>query len=298
MPSLEGSWHRRIQRHLPTPIKIALKQVTAALEPRGPGLPRRRSAIDEYVVQAPSAESAIRLFLGEWASRLPGFESLTGKSDLFDDERVRWFDELSPFKDRTVLELGPLEAGHTKMMAQLGARKVTAIEANSRAYLKCLIAKEIYGIERAEFLLGSFDRFLEHAPAGARWDCIFACGVLYHSQDPLHLLDLICAHTERVFIWSHYYDRQVLERSAAFSRRFSATVERELDGFKASYHRQHYHTSLYAKGFTGGVGQTSYWMPREAIVGFLKHRGFTKQQIGFDDPAHENGPAFALAAFR
>ncbi len=294
----ELSLRRRIARRLPAPLKILIKQVRYTVLPKGPGLPRPRNATNEYIVKTPSAENAISLFAGEWSSKLPGFESITGPTDLYDDHRVTWFNELAPFKDKTVLELGPLEAGHTRQMSQLGAKKVTAVEANSRAYLKCLIAKEIYGIERAEFLLGSFDKFLEDTPQDMRWDSIFACGVLYHSQDPLHLLDLISQHTDRVFIWTHFYDRAALKKSPDFSRRFSSETEYEVRGFKTTYYKQHYNANLFSKGFTGGVGRTSYWVTRDAIVGFLKHVGFSRIELGSVAPNHKNGPCFSLAAFR
>ena len=49
-----------------------------------------------------------------------------------------------------ILELGPLEAGHTYALAQLGAN-ITAVEANAEAYLKCLLVKELLGIDKAKF---------------------------------------------------------------------------------------------------------------------------------------------------
>src|SRR6185437_4282368 len=99
--TLESSWQKKLAKHLPTPIKIAAKQLAIVLEPKGPGLPRSRNATNEYVVKAPSAETAVQLFAGEWSSRLPGYESMTGPSDLYHDHRVNWFNGLAPFKDKS-----------------------------------------------------------------------------------------------------------------------------------------------------------------------------------------------------
>lgn len=61
----------------------------------------------------------------------------------------------------TILELGPLEGAHTYQLARLGAKHILAIEANSEAYLKCLVVKEILQIPRCRFLLGDCLIFLQ-----------------------------------------------------------------------------------------------------------------------------------------
>lgn len=88
--------------------------------------------------------------------------------------------------DLTVLELGPLEAGHTYMLEKMGARSIVAVEANSRAYLKCLIVKELFELKRAKFLLGDFVAYLKNNTR--HFDLCLASGVLYHMQNPAELL--------------------------------------------------------------------------------------------------------------
>ena len=82
-------------------------------------------------------------------------------------------------------------------------RRIDAIEANQLAYLRCLVAKEIYGLRRARFHLGDFVRGLE---APTRYHLIVACGVLYHMADPLLLLERIAARTDALYLWTHYFD--------------------------------------------------------------------------------------------
>ncbi|WP_228042676.1 MULTISPECIES: hypothetical protein [unclassified Tychonema] len=80
--------------------------------------------IDYYVKSAPSVQNALDIFQGEWASKLPGDLSLlnAGQSGLFDDARITWaVEQLGEIKGKNILELGPLEAGHTYMLEITGS---------------------------------------------------------------------------------------------------------------------------------------------------------------------------------
>ena len=131
----------------------------------------------------PSPQNAFDLFKGEWSTRLPdacGWTASTGPARLCEDYRVHWAaEQLGGFAGKRVLELGPLEGGHAYMLEQLGAASVFSLEASSRAFLKCLVLKEAFGLTRTRFLLGDFMPYL-HTTAD-EFDVIFACGVLYLS---------------------------------------------------------------------------------------------------------------------
>ena len=90
---------------------------------------------------------------------------------LFEDERIAWFiEELGGVQNQSVLELGPLEAGHTYMLARAGAASVLGIEANPHAYLKCLIIREIMELRQARFLCGDFIKYLQTTEE--KFDCL------------------------------------------------------------------------------------------------------------------------------
>lgn len=121
------------------------------------------NTIGQYIKSIPSHQNAIDIFKGEWSSRLPDpYVNLSaGSLPLFEDARIIWADEkLGGFKDKTVLELGPLEGGHTFMLERLGASSIISIESNKRAFLKCLIVKNILQLKRTQFLLGDFMTYL------------------------------------------------------------------------------------------------------------------------------------------
>jgi hypothetical protein len=249
-----------------------------------------------YEQRAPQPQNALELFADEWSSTLPteaGFKG--GSSGLFDDERIRWADDkLGGFAGRRVLELGPLEAGHTYMMHKLGTAHVTAVEAHTRAYLRCLIVKETFDLSRVRFLLGDFVRYLQDQEQD--YDIIMASGVLYHMRNPVQLIELIARRTDRLFLWTHYFDDRLVARHHPLSGIFSSSEVVTVGGFEHELHRYSYRLSRRRPSFCGGNSGYANWMRREQILDALRHFGFSDIEIGFDHPEHENGPAFAVAA--
>jgi SAM-dependent methyltransferase len=259
----------------------------------------RKNSLDEFARAAPDPQGMLDLFRGEWSSRLPPpWDSLSaGTAPLFEDPRIRWADErLGGFRGRTVLELGPLEGGHTYMIEQAGATRITAVEANGRAFLKCLVVKELLGLPRARFLHGDFLLHLEKEDSKA--DLLVACGVLYHLREPVRLIELAARASDRLFLWTQYFDEALVAENPGLAGRFGPTGEAEHRGFRYRTHPQDYGFALNRRGFRGGSAPSSVWMEREDILGALRHFGFHHIEIGFDEPRHPHGPAFAVAAWK
>ena len=144
---------------------------------------------DASVSHAPTAQATIDILDG-WVSILPAElgAATRGFAPLFADERAIWaIDRLGGVRGATILELGPLEGGHTYMLDRAGAKSIIAIEGNKRCYLKCLITKELLGVDSAHLLLGDFVSWLEQDRR--RFDVIWATGVLYHMTEPLRYCD-------------------------------------------------------------------------------------------------------------
>jgi hypothetical protein len=263
-----------------------------------PGTAPAPSILDAYLHVAPTDQTAIDLFKGEWASKFPPpFDHLqAGGVPLFQDTRIHWaLEKLGGARGDSVLELGPLEGAHAYMLEQAGAASIIAIEANTRAYLKCLITKEILGLKRTRFLCGDFMPYME--ASNEQFDLIIAAGVLYHMKDPVRMLQLVGQHTRRTHIWTHYYDPAVLATQPNLNQRFTAPVEKiVVNGLTVDLHRQDYQESLSSKTYCGGGQDYSVWLSREGLLGTLKAVGFNKIDIDFDHPHHPHGPALAIAA--
>ncbi len=254
--------------------------------------------LDLYVSTLPSDQNVLDIFAGEWSSRLPADSNLItkpGSAAFFDDDRVKWASQtFGSFNDWNILELGPLEGGHTYMLEKLGARQITAIEANTRAYLKCLCIKEIFNLTRASFKLGDFMTYL--ASCEDQFDLVLASGVLYHMAAPVSMLELVSKRARRIFIWTHYYDQQVINARPDLRRKFGDPEIIEHDGQRYMSALQHYNKAIGWAGFCGGPKPTSRWLSRDSILEALQRYGFSKVTIGFDHPEHPKGPAFALCA--
>jgi hypothetical protein len=256
--------------------------------------------LEQYVTSADWPRNAIDIFKGEWFSRLPEpYESLTGGTACFSsDARLTWFAEaIGGLRDKTVLELGPLEGGHSYLLEKLGAREVVAIEGNTRAFLKCLIVKELFGLTKTRFLCGDIiDSLRRPEPP---FDVCIASGVLYHMQNPAEMLFLVAQRCKQnLLLWTHYFDETHTPTEQLRATKEHGGVKHEYRGFKHTLYRYDYRAALQWKGFCGGSASFSEWMSRDDILKCLEFVGFTDLRIGFDDPQNANGPSLAVVATR
>lgn len=255
------------------------------------------NVLDHYISSAPCPQNAVDIFRGEWASKFSGqlANISAGAAPLFEDPRIQWaVKEMGGVRARSVLELGPLEAGHTYMLEEAGAASILAIEANTRAYLKCLVAKELLGMRDAHFVCGDFTEYLR--ACDTRFDASFASGVLYHMRDPIELIALLSKASRQLFIWTHYFDAALINAKAQYIQKFPSQTVGEYGGFKCTYHRYEYQTALDFQGFCGGSAPYSNWIQRDDIIACLRHFGFSDIRTSFEERDHPNGPAFALVA--
>lgn len=263
------------------------------------GLRSNKYLNDYFTNERPSAQNTVDIFKGEWSSYFPDpYQPLkVGQVPLFTDERVKWFANEVGVEGKSVLELGPLEGGHSYLLDRLGAKSITAIEANSHAFLRCLISKELLGMPSVRFHFGNF---LEHLRAEdcPQYEICLASGVLYHMQNPVELIALLCKHcTGSIYFWTHYYDEKFI-KLWKLTKHFPHSHEFTHEGFKHRLYRQEYKKILLATTFCGGTAPFSHWLSLEDIQGALKHFGFGKQKISFHEEGHPHGPSLAMMATR
>ena len=245
-----------------------------------------------YEKRPPSPVNAFDLFAGRWSSNIPGYGY--GKVGLFNDPRITWFlEKFGDVKGRRILELGPLEAGHTYMLARAGA-DVLAIEANAGAYLRCLIVKETLGIN-ANFLLGDFASFI--ADTTERFDAVIASGVLYHMESPIEVLGNLARISNSILLWTHLFEDAPL-RERMLRYKFAEKPAIQIRGGVAiELWEQCYLEALEWGGFCGGPGQISNWLTKRGLYDILQQDGFTIT-VHIEDRDHPNGPAISLLAER
>jgi hypothetical protein len=254
-----------------------------------------------HVCGPPSPQLTLDVFAGEWASRLPPpYDELrAGDSLLFEDERIAWtLERFGPLDGMSMLDLGPLEGGHTYMALQAGAERVVAVEGNVRHFLKCLVVKDLLGMDRAEFRLGDF--MLMMARESEQYDLVNAQGVLYHMADPVELIALAAERGRRLALWTQYYEPQhIADLGPVFRRHFAAPPAAAVTrGFAHTHHRFDYGLGRRLVGFYGGNQPHANWLSREDLMGALEHFGWRDVEVAFEQLDGPHGPALSLTAVR
>ncbi len=254
------------------------------------------SSRTRFETRAPSPQTAIDAIPGTWAFRFPApLDHLqAGQVENFDDDRIRWaFERFGGLERHSVVELGPLEGAHTFMLQHAGASRVVAVEANREAFLKCLVTKELLGLDRCEFLCGDAIAYLEDTDE--HFDVCLASGFLYHLTEPVRAISAISDRASKLIMWTHVYDHSEIA-GTSLARRFSSPATCSYAGFEHQVHRHRYGIWTHLAGFWGGTEAYSNWLTREDLFGALSHFGWREVQVS--EERHVNGPALTLTATR
>jgi hypothetical protein len=246
----------------------------------------------------PQHQNALNLFEKTWVAGMPEGSGLTaGTLAHMAGARVQWAaNVIGGLAGKMILELGPFEGYDAYTFERLGTTAVVSIENNVTNFLKCLVIKNIFGL-RTTFLLGDFVQFLESGKS--RFDVCWMSGVLYHSTDPIRLMRAASRVSDILFIWTHYYDRLVInadtEKKAPFQSNFNKTVE-----FADRQIVLHYRSYGGRKGsdFSGGHDEHSFWLLKDDIMHVLNSLGYNRVVVGHDEPGHVHGPSCSIVAFR
>lgn len=268
------------------------RKLTRALKTRIRALAAGEDFPSIFTSELPSEQTVVDLFKGDWASRLPIAGVVSGsRPDLFEDARIHWFLEHvgAGIRGASVLELGPLEGAHSAMLEKAGAGQVVAIEANGRAYLKCLAVKEMLGLQRCRFLFGDFVKHMEQS--SDTYDLGIACGVFYHLRDPhLSLKAMRRRVRGAVFLWTHYWTPEIRDSYPDLWKNFNGARTVELGGgHRLELHRHEYGSTVFRKGFFGGNSHYSEWMEKQGLFRAIESAGW--KVVAQRDNSNANGPA-------
>ena len=253
-------------------------------------------SFQKFEQRPPSPQNAIDIFAGRWASGLedvcpgvmaPGPNFFTG--DKRPDFVANFFGRDGRLDGMSVLELGPLEAHHTYRLEKFGAGPILAIESNVEAFLKCLIVKEVLGLN-ARFVLGDFTEFLKGT--SDKFDLVISSGVLYHMPDPILVIELIAGVTDRCFVWTHYYDEN--HYTGPPLREIANPRYPEIKMYSNANDEETMHTGRW---WGGNKGSYSY-LRRADLLGAFARAGLSSIEVFDETPSPADVAAITFAAYR
>ena len=187
-----------------------------------------------------------------------------GWAKTFEDPKItRFFKKIGGVKDTKGFELGPLEAGHSWMAQNNGVKSLISVEANRNSFLKCLIIKNLLGMNNVQFKLGDSIKYLD-SHVGS-FDFILASGILYHLKDPISALELILSKTESLLVWTHYFDEKIIMSNPVKYSKIKALDPLVYNGSSYEIASYAYKKAMNWKGFCGGMSSEVVWLNKIVI---------------------------------
>jgi hypothetical protein len=252
-------------------LDVPLAAAEAAPAPQAVGAPvvpmPRATPYLEPPAPPPTARATFEVLDG-WITRfIIDGEAVGGPALVVDDDRLRWaLDVLGGVRAQTILELGPMEGHHTKLLLERGARRVLAIEGFRACFLRCLIIKELFGLEGAHFRYGDFTAYLATF-AGPRVDLVLASGVLYHQQNPAQLLHDIGRAGRALYVWTLVADATLPHGPEVILPAGGRHYRGRLHEYPADARNT-------AKNYMSGVHPTAVWLYPDELERAVTDAGF------------------------
>jgi len=138
------------------PMKKAIKKVSLTLgyevhksqpKPYVPS-PPDDSILTDDIVQGPWVSGVLQMSNRYY--RPPVLQHYGSK--FGEDTRLKYITDFLDVRDQRILEIGPLEAYYSILLEKMGVRENVAIEARAINVQKCQRIKEIYHLDRTQFV--------------------------------------------------------------------------------------------------------------------------------------------------
>jgi 2-polyprenyl-3-methyl-5-hydroxy-6-metoxy-1,4-benzoquinol methylase len=193
-----------------------------------------------------------------------------GDRDAVRDQRITELNKIYKLEGKRILELGPLEGGHTLAMSRLGAREIVSVEGRPENFVKCSLVKSLYSINNANIVFGDL-RSVDLASLG-EFDICVCLGVLYHLPNPFRALEAICNVCDRVYIWTHCASDTYPEGSTV-----TAELDSMCDDIERVYEGKYYGEVM--KKPQAGLQSRSFWLTLDALSDAVRDSGFDKLEV-------------------
>ena len=183
-------------------------------------------------------------------------------------------------KGMRILELGCLEGLHSFIYQNLGAQEVIAIEGRIENFLKCLIVKNAFGLDKCKFLFGDLNKIL--SSLSRPFDLCSAIGILYHLYDPVSVIHRISELANSLFVWTHYATKD-------YPKGVSSEIRYQKYSYRGKYVGEN------ARHYLSGLHDKSFWLFEEDLFRTVRDAGFKNIDL-IQKEDHEHGPAINFLA--
>ena len=188
-----------------------------------------------------------------------------GSYDAANDPRLALFFRDVSIEGKRVLELGPLEGGHTLAFARAGADEIVAVEGRRDNHMRCLLTKDLFGLDNVTFQLGDI-RDVTRSTHGA-FDVAIALGVLYHLPNPDHLLRQLVEIAPLTLLWTHVADKGHPEKAS------EGQLDSQFGTFRGKILAEDTTLTLAA------MDRDIIWLYRQDLLDLIKAVGFRQCRI-------------------
>lgn len=173
------------------------------------------------------------------------------------------------FKDKNLIEFGPLEGGNSIILESLGVKSNVAIEGHRENYIKCCVIKNLFKLDRTTFIFEDAMN-VDKLKVGT-FDYAFVAGLLYHLKEPHLFIEKLSSICNSIILSTHYSDENQINHSIKLN-------EKSIKGYK-------YQES---PGPNSGLDSYSFWPTKDGLIEILKINGFHKIDIirDFNDDYH------------
>ncbi len=240
------------------------------------------------VIGGKASKAALFNTIGGWTTQfeIEG-QKVGGTVDLLPkDPRLLWhLEQIGGAQGKFVLELGALEGAHSKMLHEAGARRVIATEGLNDCFLRCLVVKEAFDLDRVKFEFCDFNQYIADNAETLYFDFVSAAGVLYHQKDPVTLIRNLARITDTVLVWSQVADATQ-----------PAGKEGVVNGYRGKWNNYN-GTRLTSASYCGGLQNEAFWLYGDEMLACFVDAGFKHiTRNDKDSPRNVNGESLLFVA--
>jgi len=215
-----------------------------------------------------------------WHNSFPIDRINTGVSALqVDEPRIKAFLNRISINGFRVLDIGCLEGLHSMLLEANGANEIIGVEGRAENFLRCLVIKNLFDLDKCTFLHGDISDIL---PIFSKpFDLVVALGILYHLENPVKIIFRSGQLASRILGWTHYATETCPKKGNFDTITYCGKT------YKGKYTIEHVMNRL------SGLSNKVFWLSEDDLLKAVEDAGFKKITV-INKEKHAHGPAITF----